>query len=551
MNMVKKSPLHSIKLLAFYLFTLFLLAPICQAGATPRVILKRIEIRDLRKFTRIRFLFKKNFPEKLGSYQRGKALTLLFRGTHNGLPRKIIPVKSNGVVKDIRILRYNRGMRVVINLKDPDIEFVRYQMKSPPQVVVSLRKARHPKVPSHRPTSPIKKPPEPTSPKPVGTQKAPPSAPSAPPTNLPEAKKETAPGTKPSVKAPESEKAPQKEKVAALKPEATPAPITIKKKEAVVSPLPAPAPLPAKEKKKSYYFLSSLPQAKDASVRSLFSKARIAFRGRKFQSASKTFSQVMEKAPATREGETSAFYWARSLELWRGKKRKRGMAHQAYETILKRYPNAPWIHEAIGNLLALYEAHRDYPRAIKLCRKILKTRPDTNLKEEALFALGKFLTLNQDYPEADDFLHRYLETYPNGKYAREATFYLGDTFYYRNNVQMAARTYQSALKRWPLSEPNNIKRLLTMANAFTKAGQFDRALTLLFDALNTTQNEADKPVLMFQIARLYEIQGKFREAMIVYSKVKSQFPGTNEAAASIKKLSVLARKHPRAKSRGF
>ncbi|RTZ93791.1 MAG: hypothetical protein DSY91_01420, partial [Deltaproteobacteria bacterium] len=133
-------PLRSLYMASVTLF--FLVMATSTSWATPRVILKNIQIKDVSKFVRIRFLFKKNFPEKLGNYQRGKKLTLLFRGTYNGLSKKVITVKKNSIVKDIRLLRYNRGMRVVINLKDPNIEFVRYQRRSPPQVVVSLRKGR-------------------------------------------------------------------------------------------------------------------------------------------------------------------------------------------------------------------------------------------------------------------------------------------------------------------------------------------------------------------------------------------------------------------------
>ena len=103
------------------------------ARSTTHVVLKKIEIKELPRFIRLRFLFKKNFPDKIGSYQRGKALTLLFRGTTNGLSHNVVHAKSKGIIKDIRILRYKRGMRVVINLKDPNIEFVRYQRRSRPR----------------------------------------------------------------------------------------------------------------------------------------------------------------------------------------------------------------------------------------------------------------------------------------------------------------------------------------------------------------------------------------------------------------------------------
>ncbi len=84
-----------------------------------------------------------------------------------------------------------------------------------------------------------------------------------------------------------------------------------------------------------------------------------------------------------------------------------------------------------------------------------------------------------------------------------------------------------------------------------KSGQADRGLDLLFDALNISATEEEKPFLMLNIASLYVREKRIREALVVYSKIKAQYPGTQEAALSIKELSRLSRKYPKAKSEGF
>jgi TolA-binding protein len=517
------------------------------AWATTRVILKNIQIKDVSKFIRIRFLFKKNFPDKLGSYQHGKALTLLFRGTHNGLSKNVIEINSN-IVKDIHILRYKRGMRVVLNLTDPNVEFVRYQRHSPPQVVVSLRRLKTHEAPSPKITKgskppgkthpKVRKPEKPKSPtNKKGTEKV---------TRIkkkPEKKVEKGPAPK---EAPVKKPAPQK--VARLTTEFK-KPGTIAHKQ-----LPPPPSSPEKKEKKIafVFFHSSFPPVKDPSQSGLFSKAKKAFKKGDLNAAAEGFRKVMKAAPKTREGEISAFYWARSLKLSRGKGMKEAIrVSRDYEEILREYPDAPWTYEALNDLLSLYVSMNAYKKATKACNKILKKYSDTDRAEKALFQMGKFQILEGAYGKAETTFQTYLKKYPKGKYVRDATFLLGDALYYHGDIQEAVETYQSALKRWPQSNPTGIKTLTNMAMVFAKSGQTDRALDLLFGALNTSATEKERATLLLNIASLYEREKKIREALIIYSKIKAQYPNTQEAALSLKELSRLSRKYPKAKSKGF
>ena len=518
------------------------------ARATTHVVLKKIEIKELPRFIRLRFLFKKNFPDKIGSYQRGKALTLLFRGTTNGLSHNVVHAKSKGIIKDIRILRYKRGMRVVINLKDPNIEFVRYQRRSPPQVVVSLRKAKHPK---KRTTQVAKASPKPKKAKPKTVSPETPPVKKEPPPSLEKAPKKPVEKEAKTVKEkPKEEKTEEKtappkskkvERVAKIEPE------DLKKASKVSLP---PIQAGAKREKKSFLLLSTFPPSDNPQTAALFTKAEKDFSEGNYKRAAQRFKAVMKEAPRTREGEAAAFYWAKSLYLGR-KKEKILEVPKAYEEILKEYPDAPWRYEALRDLMSLYASLKQYSLAIKTCRDIMKQYPHSPRAENALFHMGKFQLLTHNYTQAISVLQTYLKRYPKGNYVREATFSLGDAFYFNGDIQKAADTYQTALTRWPLSTPTEIKTLVNIALAFAKSGHTDRGLDLLFDALNISATEGEKPFLMLNIANLYVRDKRIREALIVYSKIKAQYPDTQEAALSIKELSRLSRKYPEAKSEGF
>ena len=541
MKLPKKKPsflfLTCTAVMAF-LFLYFFVPP---ARSTTHVVLKKIEIKEMPRFIRLRFLFKKNFPDKIGSYQRGKALTLLFRGTTNGLSKNVIHVKSKGIVRDIRILRYKRGMRIVINLKDPNVEFVRYQRRSPPQVVVSLREAKHPKKQTTRvaKTSP---PPKKTTPK-----KVPPKAPPV--------KKELPPPVEKTPKKPVEKQAKttkektRQEKTVPPKEEKVERVAKIEPEELKKVTLP-PIQKEEKQEKKSYLSLSSLPPSKNPQIAALFSKAEKDFSDGNYRHAAKKFQTIMKEAPNTREGEAAAYYWAKSLYLQREKK-KILEAPKAYEEILKEYSEAPWRYEALKDLMFLYASLKQYSLAIKICQEVIKQYPHSPRAESALFHMGKFQLLTHNYTQAISILQTYLKRYPKGSYVREATFSLGDAFYFNGNIQKAADIYQLALRRWPLTTPTEVKNLVNIAMTLEKSGQADRGLDLLFDALNISATEEEKPFLMLNIASLYVREKRIREALVVYSKIKAQYPGTQEAALSIKELSRLSRKYPKAKSEGF
>lgn len=90
-----------------------------------------------------------------------------------------------------------------------------------------------------------------------------------------------------------------------------------------------------------------------------------------------------------------------------------------------------------------------------------------------------------------------------------------------------------------------------MAALFEKHGQYDRALDLMFMALNLSPLDKGKAQLMFKIATLYERQRRFCEALKIYSSVIAQYPGTRKAAQSTLRMAGLSEAHPGIKYKGF
>lgn len=507
--------------------------PSVRAYAAAHAILAGIVINDTSKFVRLRFLFKGGVPHQSGAILNGKTLILLFPGTRVGNLKKQLS-GPNGLVKGIHVSGLPKGIKVKIHLKSPNVEYVKYQRRTPPQVVVSLRKARKigvkkteevPHIRKGRPSLPI----NPVKTKPSGeravvkksmgevTQRVPQKA----------EKKVTKVGKT------EREKKAQKEK----------------NKTAAIPEKPA---VLAKPVQSSHLLTSPLPPSKDPSVKALFNKAKKAWEVKDYARAAKMFKGVLKKSPKSKEGEESAFYWVKS-EFFLEKKRKKKTLKVAedYEDILRKFPDAPWSLLALRDLGKQYTALGFYSRAIDTYQRIVEKFPGSPEEENALIRIGKLQIEQQAFKAAEKTFRDYLKRFRQGKYSRDATYFLGDTLYYQGDIQRAVKIYQSAMKRWPCATSTDLKTLENMATLFEKNGNTDRALELLFVAQNLSSYKKEGAELMYRIAELYKRQGKFREALKVYSRILAQYPGSHEAAQSVINMAELSKTHPGIKYKGF
>jgi len=452
---------------------------------------------------------------------------LLFPGARSGLPKKVVRLKR-GLAQKIMVKVFPKGLKVVLALNRPDVEFVKYQLRNPPCVIVSLRKGNKTVVAKRkrkRTAPPEKK-------KQVPVKRIPPTS---PPAKKPEKKK---------IAKAKSDKGLHKHSFKGSKDE-------IKKTE----PVQQGNERNEKEKLSAAtppVSVSQLPSSKDSVIQDLFEKAKGALEKKRYRYAAKLFFKIMKKAPKTREGEESAYFWAKSLYL-KGGQTKRGAvsASEAYKKILAEYPSAPWCATALSDLLDLYKTLTFYNQAIEVGRRILKEYPGSPRAEEALFMIGRLQLRKQTFPEAEKTFEAYLSKYPDGRFAREATFSLGDALYYQGEVEGAVKVYQKALKRWPQASSTDLKTLENMAVIFEKDGRYDRALDLLFTALNISASEAQKPGLLLKIASLYERMNRYREALKIYSKVISQFPKTREEEQATMRMAELSQLHPGIRYKGF
>ncbi len=502
-------------------------------------VLTAIRIDNTPKFVRLRFLFKGRLPHRSSVILRGKTLILYFPGSREGAIRKRVKGKRH-LVKRVRTSRTSKGLEIRILLATSRIEYVKYQRRKPPQVLVSLRhakgkKARHSLSSRRKKLLPqrekgkrvhLHKSAKPSTRKPV------PRGAGGKAVALAEAKKRlraVAEGAHPAKKIQSGEKE---------------SPIPAPSKGTTPPRVPAPSPqMPA---------VSTLPPAKNPAVKALFDQAERARKRGDYEKAAGLFKEVFHKSPRSREGEASAFYWVKSLYLLeKGREKATLKVADAYEEILKKYPHAPWGLQALRDLARQYTALTFYNQAIDVYRRIIRKFPHSTDAEEALFRIGDLQLEKRSFKTAEGTFRAYIKQYPEGKYLRDVTYLLGDALYYQGNTQQAVDLYQTAMKRWPHATSTDLKTLENMAALFEKNGDMDRALDLLFMAVNLSSSKDDAAELMYHIAMLYKKEGRYREALKVFSNILAQYPGSHMAAQSVIAMAELSETHPGIKYNGF
>ncbi len=506
-----------------------------MAVAAP-VALKDIHVTPKSAFTRVAFVFEKGLPEPTVTFRRGASLVFLFNGVVNRFSGET-GRKGVGVIREIRIEPLGKNLRVRLLLKTPHFDFTKYHRRRPPMIVLSLR-AKKGTVIGKQSVSPASS--RAASEKNQGGRKK----------SQPKAGKGVKPARKPGKGGGKAKKLPPK-----------PHPPVAAERKRIPTPPPSEKtvagpgkvkPLPEIKVRVPVRSKSTLASSKDKEIIALYQKAHEAFEKEAYKKALKGFRQVLKKAPESSQGESSAFYRCLSLarlEQKRGKKTLR--VAEAYKAALKKYPAAPWTKQILMELGKQYITLGFFNQARDAFKRLITGYSASPEAETALFMTGKVALLKQAYTDAEKIFRDYLNKYPGGKFARDASYFLGDALYYKGDVEEAITVYKRVLTKWPDTFSQDLKTLENMAHVFEKQGAYDRALALLFSALNIASTGGDAPGILLRIAKIYETQSRFKEALIIYSEIAAVYPKTPQALEGKVRMAELGIAHPGIKYKGF
>ncbi|NEN23888.1 tetratricopeptide repeat protein [Cryomorpha ignava] len=137
-------------------------------------------------------------------------------------------------------------------------------------------------------------------------------------------------------------------------------------------------------------------------------------------------------------------------------------------------------------------------------------------------SLDKALVGNESY-YGFEFI---ADEYSNTKAGDLASYYSG-VIYLRNSDYQMALNY---LKNADL-EDEIVGAMAKggMGDAYVQLGDYDKAISSYSDAISHSKNLLTAPMYLKKQGLVYEDQGKFKEALTNYKRIKDDFPTSNEA----------------------
>src|SRR5690606_14688459 len=137
-------------------------------------------------------------------------------------------------------------------------------------------------------------------------------------------------------------------------------------------------------------------------------------------------------------------------------------------------------------------------------------------------SLEKALTGNESY-----YGFEYIaDEYSNTKAGDLASYYAG-VIYLKNG------DYQTALHHLGNADIDDAivgaMAKGSKGDAFVQLGNYDKAISAYNDAIKHSKNSLTTPMYLKKQGLVYEDQGKFKEALDNYKRIKDDFPTSNEA----------------------
>jgi soluble lytic murein transglycosylase len=118
--------------------------------------------------------------------------------------------------------------------------------------------------------------------------------------------------------------------------------------------------------------------------------------------------------------------------------------------LAKRYPQSPWLADALFGVGNFYWVSLDRPHAAEFYRRSLDAAPDGKFAPVAEWRIAWIAYLDRK-PEAADMLEAYVRRYPMSGYVQDALYWLGRSYERAGNSQHARNFYLAGANRFPLT----------------------------------------------------------------------------------------------------
>jgi outer membrane protein assembly factor BamD len=212
-------------------------------------------------------------------------------------------------------------------------------------------------------------------------------------------------------------------------------------------------------------------------------------------------------------------------------------AFQEYQNLITKHPNSPHFDTALqresdigkkflGGMRHKVWGMKWFPGteyAVRVFEQIVKNGPYSKVAPDAQFHLGLAHEKLQDYPAAIRDYELLLERYPKLPIAETGQFQIG--LAYRQQATRAE--YDQSVANQAIAAFGDFVARYPKSDKVPVAEKYQREL------------RAEQARGLFQIAKFYEKQKRYKSAIIYYNEVIEQLPKSDWAAQAEKKIAGL------------
>ena len=278
----------------------------------------------------------------------------------------------------------------------------------------------------------------------------------------------------------------------------------------------------------------------------LFDQGLKAYQEEDFAAAEEFFSRLVETYPKSPLAIPASF---RRLDAKAqaalAEARDRRQVVKVIEEFLKQvrahadHPEAAWAYLQVARL---YERIEFFYEAAGVYRALLKRFPESSFAPAANFALARLSFSLRRYQDAYDEFTRLLKKYPRGGFVAYAHFYRANSLYHLGKVRQALSEYRTALE----SDPDFLKHdplsLYLLGSTYHRLKRYREAQEYFLMMRNLFPDNKYTSQALAKIGEILVLEKKYDQAMLMFTVVVKEFPGSEGDIVSRLKMAILGEK---------
>ncbi len=200
------------------------------------------------------------------------------------------------------------------------------------------------------------------------------------------------------------------------------------------------------------------------------------------------------------------------------------------------HPEAPW---AFLQVARLYEKMEFFYEAAGVYRALLQRYPESSFAAAANFALARLNFSLKRYQNAYDDFSNLLKRQSEGGFAVYAHYYRANALTYLGKARQALDEYRVGLEK----DPNFLQRdplsLYLIGSAYHKLLRYPEAKEYFLTMRNLFPDDKNTSQALAKIGEILVVEKKLPEAMLMFSTVVKEYPGSEGDIVSRLKMGIL------------